>query len=146
MTGSGGGKSTAAAAWSPASAAACGGIFKGGLGALVGDPFQSGASSVLGGLGGLFGGSGNQDFSGAVGGAASGGGLFSGPIWAAFGSIFGFARGGIVPSAAGGWSVPSLGTGGTLANLHSNEMVLPANISQGLQGAIAGGSLGEAAA
>ena len=47
-----------------------------------------------------------------------------------------------MPSAAGGWSVPQLGPGGVLANLHSNEMVLPANISQGLQGAIAGGGLG----
>jgi hypothetical protein len=32
-----------------------------------------------------------------------------------------------------------LGPSGTLAQLHSNEMVLPANISQGLQGMIAGG-------
>jgi len=42
-----------------------------------------------------------------------------------------------VPSAQGGWAVPSLGPGGVLAQLHSNEMVLPANISQGLQNLIA---------
>ena len=46
-------------------------------------------------------------------------------------------RGGIVPSAQGGWAVPSLGPGGVLAQLHSNEMVLPANISQGLQSMLA---------
>ena len=53
------------------------------------------------------------------------------------GSLFGFERGGIMPSAQGGWAVPSLGPGGVLAQLHSNEMVLPANISQGLQNLIA---------
>src|SRR5262249_53397616 len=50
----------------------------------------------------------------------------------------GFEDGGIVPSAQGGWAVPSLGPGGVLAQLHSNEMVLPANISQGLQNLITG--------
>jgi len=50
------------------------------------------------------------------------------------GALFGFARGGIVPSAAGGWALPSLGPGGVLARLHSQEMVLPANISTMLQG------------
>jgi hypothetical protein len=107
---------------------------------------------VLGSLvGGLF---------GKVGGAAGGGilsmlgGLFGAGSSAAvssfgiptalmaLGAPFGFEHGGIVPSAAGGWSVPQLGPGGVLANLHSNEMVLPANISQGLQGAIAGGGIG----
>jgi hypothetical protein len=39
-----------------------------------------------------------------------------------------------VPSAAGGWALPSLGSGGVLARLHSQEMVLPANISQMLMG------------
>ena len=53
--------------------------------------------------------------------------------------MFGFAQGGIVPSAAGGWAVPSMGPGGVLAQLHSNEMVLPAGISQGLQNMIGGG-------
>jgi len=61
------------------------------------------------------------------------------------GSLFGFEHGGIVPSAQGGWALPSLGPGGVLAQLHSNEMVLPANISQGLQAAIAGGGLGAGA-
>lgn len=50
-----------------------------------------------------------------------------------------FDKGGIVPSAAGGWVVPALGSGGTLAMLHSQEMVLPAGISQGLQNLVAGG-------
>jgi hypothetical protein len=53
-----------------------------------------------------------------------------------------FDKGGIVPSAAGGWVVPALGSGGTLAMLHSQEMVLPAGISQGLQSMIAGGGGG----
>jgi hypothetical protein len=53
-----------------------------------------------------------------------------------------FDKGGIVPSAAGGWVVPAMGSGGTLAMLHSQEMVLPANISQGLQNMIAGGGGG----
>lgn len=35
----------------------------------------------------------------------------------------GFAKGGIVPSAQGGWALPSLGSGGILARLHSQEMV-----------------------
>jgi hypothetical protein len=69
----------------------------------------------------------------AAGAAASGGGgLFS---W--IGGLFGFARGGIVPSAAGGWVLPSF-AGATPALLHAQEMVLPADISQGLQGMIAG--------
>ena len=50
-----------------------------------------------------------------------------------------FGQGGIVPSAAGGWVVPTLGSGGTLAMLHAQEMVLPAGISQGLQNMIASG-------
>jgi hypothetical protein len=72
----------------------------------------------------------------AAGAAAGGGGLFS---WA--GGLLGFARGGIVPSAAGGWVVPNFG-GATPALLHAREMVLPADISQGLQGMIAGGGGG----
>jgi hypothetical protein len=67
---------------------------------------------------------------GAAGGAASGGGGLFGWI----GGLLGFARGGIVPSAEGGWALPSLGPGGVLAKLHSQEMVLPANISMMLQG------------
>ena len=42
-----------------------------------------------------------------------------------------------MPSAAGGWAVPSFGSGGILAQLHSNEMVLPAGLSQFVQSAAA---------
>ncbi|MGH7029138.1 MAG: hypothetical protein ACREE9_17670 [Stellaceae bacterium] len=125
----------------------------GGLGKLLG-------SSLAGGSGG--GGSGDQDFWGGVSGAGedivgggisqglfgsggllgalglgslvSGGGIF-GSLFKGVGSLFGFEHGGIVPSAAGGWMVPST----SLAMLHANEMVLPANISQGLRSMIAGG-------
>jgi hypothetical protein len=106
-------------------------------------------------LGGSTGAGAVGDVTGLAGGAAAaagGGGLFG---W--LGSLFGgssalpsaaallaFAKGGIVPSAAGGWAVPALGSGGTLARLHSNEMVLPANISQGLQDMIGGGGAGTA--
>jgi hypothetical protein len=71
------------------------------------------------------------DAFGGIGAAASssGGGLFSG-IGSFFSSILpSFGQGGIVPSAAGGWTVPQLGPGGVLAQLHSQEMVLPANVS-----------------
>jgi hypothetical protein len=49
--------------------------------------------------------------------------------------------GGIIPSAAGGWSLPSF-PGAQPAMLHSREMVLPAHISDGLQSAIGRGGLG----
>ena len=92
----------------------------------------------------------DQDFSGGLAGAgaevvgsglaegAGVGGLFGsnglvGGLFKGIGSLFAFERGGVVPSAQGGWAVPSLGPGGVLAQLHSNEMVLPANISEGLQ-------------
>jgi len=74
----------------------------------------------------------------AAGAAAGGGGFFS---WV--GSLLGFARGGIVPSAAGGWALPNF-PGATPALLHAREMVLPANISEGLQNMIAGGGTGDA--
>jgi hypothetical protein len=103
--------------------------------------------------GGLLRGS-DQDFSGGLagageevagGGLAEGlglGGLFGsgglvGGLFKDIGTLFAFEGGGIVPSAQGGWAVPSLGPGGVLAQLHSNEMVLPANISQGLQSMLA---------
>jgi len=96
----------------------------------------------------------DQDFSGGLAGAgeevagsglAQGLGLGSlfgsgglvGGLFKSIGTLFAFERGGIVPSAQGGWAVPSLGPGGVLARLHSNEMVLPANISQGLQSMLA---------
>jgi len=73
-----------------------------------------------------------------AGAAAGGGGFFS---W--LGGLFSFAGGGIVPSAAGGWALPNC-AGATPALLHAREMVLPADISQGLQGMIAGGGAGDA--
>lgn len=71
--------------------------------------------------------------------AASGAGtaVSAGGSGAGFlGSIFGglFARGGIVPSAAGGMIVGGAGiNGGMLSILHPEEMVLPAHISQSVQ-------------
>jgi hypothetical protein len=76
-------------------------------------------------------------------GASAGAGAGLGSVLAAgFGALFGFSGGGIVPSAAGGWAVPSFQGGGVLSMLHSNEMVLPADISKGLQGMIASGGGG----
>jgi hypothetical protein len=71
-----------------------------------------------------------------LGGAATGGGIFS---W--LGGLLAFGRGGIVPSAARGWALPSF-AGARPALLHGSEMVLPANISEGLQGMIAQGGAG----
>jgi hypothetical protein len=63
---------------------------------------------------------GEQDFSGGVAGAgdlagaaSGGGGLFSAA--SALLPLLAFAQGGIVPSAAGGWALPSLGSGGGCA-------------------------------
>lgn len=86
-----------------------------------------GISEGLFGSGGLFGALGFDNL-------FSGGGLF-GSVFKGLGSLFSFEQGGIVPSAAGGWMVPNT----SLAMLHTNEMVLPANISQGLQAMINGG-------
>jgi hypothetical protein len=86
-----------------------------------------GVSAGLFGSGGLFGALG-------LGSLFSGGGIF-GSLFGGIGSLFGFEHGGIVPSAQGGSMVPST----SLAMLHANEMVLPADISQGLQSMIAGG-------
>lgn len=71
---------------------------------------------------------------GAAGGVGGGVGLLDNLPGAFSLGTLAFARGGIVPSAAGGWALPSLGPGGVLARLHSQEMVLPANISQMLIG------------
>jgi hypothetical protein len=77
----------------------------------------------------------------AGGAAAGGGGLFG---W--LGDLLAFSKGGIVPSAARGWALPSF-AGATPALLHSREMVLPASISEGLQNIIArGGASGGAGA
>ena len=124
---------------------------------IVAEFVNSAVKGVFGQIGALLGASavgGDQDFSGALTGAgeavASGGvaqglgsnGLFGsggiGGLFEGISNLFVFQQGGIVPSAQGGWAVPSLGPGGILAQLHSNEMVLPANISQGLQSMLAG--------
>src|SRR6266481_6769273 len=123
---------------------------------IVAEFVNSAVKGVFGQIGALLGGSavgGDQDFSGeltgageaVVGGGVAHGlgstGLFGsggiGGLFEGISSLFVFQRGGIVPSAQGGWAVPSLGPGGVLAQLHSNEMVLPANISQGLQAMMA---------
>ena len=100
----------------------------------------TGEDIVGGGISaGLFGSSGLLGTLG-LGSLVSGGGIF-GSLFKGIGSLFGFEHGGIVPSAQGGWMVPST----SLAMLHANEMVLPANISQGLQSMIAGGGGGAGA-
>lgn len=61
------------------------------------------------------------------------------------GGLFGLQHGGIIPSAAGGWSLPAF-AGATPAMLHAQEMVLPADLSQGLQNLIrSGGGAAQAA-
>jgi hypothetical protein len=127
---------------------------------IIAEFVNSAVKGVFGQIGNFFGasilagGGADQDFSGGLTGAgeevvgsglAEGLGLSSllgsggilGSLFKGIGTLFGFEHGGIVPSAQGGWAVPSLGPGGVLAQLHSNEMVLPANISQGLQNLIA---------
>jgi hypothetical protein len=127
---------------------------------IIAEFVNSAVKGVFGQIGNFFGasilggGGGDQDFSEGLTGAgeevvgsglAEGLGLSSlfgsggilGSLFKGIGTLFGFEHGGIVPSAQGGWAVPSLGPGGVLAQLHSNEMVLPANISQGLQNLIA---------
>jgi hypothetical protein len=80
----------------------------------------------------------------AVGTGFSAIGAFSG-IKSFFGWIGSFFhQGGIVPSAAGGWALPAF-AGATPAMLHSQEMVLPADLSQGLQNMIRGGGAAHAA-
>ncbi|MBV9858759.1 MAG: hypothetical protein JO038_01435 [Alphaproteobacteria bacterium] len=73
------------------------------------------------------------DLAGAAAGGSAGGWGFSGLL-----DLVGFARGGIVPSAARGWALPSF-AGAVPALLHEREMVLPADISQGLQNMIGSG-------
>jgi hypothetical protein len=104
--------------------------FWGGITGAGEDIVGGGISAGLFGSGGLLGTLG-------LGSLVSGGGIF-GSLFKGIGSLFGFEHGGIVPSAQGGWMVPST----SLAMLHANEMVLPANISQGLQSMIAGGGGG----
>ena len=126
---------------------------------IIAEFVNSAVKTAFGQIGNFFGaslrggGGADQDFSGGLTGAgeevvggiaesSSLGSLFGsrgilGSLFKGVGALFGFEHGGIVPSAQGGWAVPSLGPGGVLAQLHSNEIVLPANISQGLQNLIA---------
>ncbi len=62
----------------------------------------------------------------------------AGPAAAGEASVM--AAAGSIASAAGGWVVPS----DQLAMVHQNEMILPASLSQGLQGMISGGGGGGA--
>jgi hypothetical protein len=111
----------------------------GGSGGILGSLLGSGGM-----LSGLFGGA--SDFSGGITGAgtAVAGGGFTDFLTtaASFLPFLGFAHGGIVPSAAGGWAIPSFQSGGLLAQLHSGEMVLPADLSEGMQGMIRSGGGG----
>ena len=132
---------------------------------IIAEFVNSAVKGVFGQIGSLFGasllagGGGDRDFSGGLTGSGEevlgtgnaessgfgslfGSGGILGSLFKGIGTLFGFEGGGIVPSAQGGWAVPSLGPGGVLAQLHSNEMVLPANISQGLQNLIASPSAG----
>ena len=128
---------------------------------IVAEFVNSAVKGALGQIGALWGAGavgGDQGFSGALTGAGEavvgsgvvqglgstglfGSGGIIGNLFEGIGTLFAFQQGGIVPSAQGGWAVPSLGPGGVLAQLHSNEMVLPANISQGLQAILAGPSV-----
>jgi hypothetical protein len=49
-----------------------------------------------------------------------------------------FSQGGVVPSAAGGMIVGGNASGGMLSILHPNEMVLPKQLSEGVQDMISG--------
>jgi hypothetical protein len=89
-----------------------------------------GASAATSGAGAL---------AAAGGGAAAGAAAEGGGIFGFLGGLLAFARGGIVPSAAGGWALPNF-PGAAPALLHAREMVLPAPISEGLQSMIASGS------
>jgi hypothetical protein len=101
------------------------------LGAMTVALGGSAAASAAGGAASVAGGAAS-----AAGAAAGGGGFFS---W--LGGLLAFSRGGIVPSAASGWALPSF-AGATPALLHSREMVLPAPISEGLQQMIGSGGGG----
>lgn len=109
----------------------------------VKDVFGELSKLLGGGLAGAAASGADQDFSGGVGSAVGGflsGGIFDN-LFGGIGTLLGFSRGGIVPSAQGGWMVPST----SLAMLHADEMVLPADISRGLQTMIAGGGSAPAA-
>jgi hypothetical protein len=97
-------------------------------------------------LAGTFGATAATSGAGALGAAGAGAELGSaassgGGLLGFLGSLFAFAQGGIVPSAARGWALPNF-PGATPALLHAREMVLPAPISEGLQNMIAQGGGG----
>ncbi|MGD9613840.1 MAG: D-alanyl-D-alanine carboxypeptidase family protein [Alphaproteobacteria bacterium] len=97
------------------------------------------AGSVVGGIGGAVGGIGKLAGTAAgVAAAPATGGL---SLLGTIGSWLFGKRGMIVPSAAGGWALPSF-PGIQPALLHAEEMVLPAPISKGIQNAISGGGFG----
>jgi hypothetical protein len=44
-----------------------------------------------------------------------------------------------VPSAAGGWHIPSFADGGILAKVHGGEMILPKDVTDKVLGGGSGG-------
>jgi len=103
-----------------------------GVGEGVGDVLGNAVSRSIFGLPGQAG----QAITATAASSAGSGGLFG-----LLGGLFAFAKGGIVPSAAGGWALPNF-AGTTPALLHAREMVLPAPISEGLQNLIGSGASG----
>lgn len=109
------------------------------MAAASGTSAVTGAASAAGSAGGLL--------SGLTTAAKWGLALFAAPetggaslaLAAGTGGLY--SKGGIVPSAAGGWALPSF-PGMQPAMLHSREMVLPAHISEGLQNMIGKGGGG----
>lgn len=89
--------------------------------------------------------------SSALSAAGSAGGLLGGVK--TIGGWLGFAKGGVVPAAAGGWVVPaaaggwslppSFGSDRVMAALTPGEMVLPTHLSDGLQQMIGAGPGGD---
>jgi Prophage tail length tape measure protein len=72
-------------------------------------------------------------------GAASAGGSVLGWIGRGLMSLIPFSEGGIVPAAAGGWSLPSsFGTDRVMAALTPGEMVLPRHLSDGVRQMVGG--------
>lgn len=113
------------------------GLIGGGLGSAFGGLFGGSAGAGVGieatDVASMWGGGGADAVQAGLGGAVGGGGLFSG-IGSLFTGLLGLFEKGGIASAARGWIVPSFQSGGILSMLHENEMVLPSNISQGLQG------------
>jgi hypothetical protein len=95
-------------------------------------PLSSGFQSLLSSITSMFGGSGMGSMLASLGSDAM----------SAL-SLFGFADGGIVPSAAAGMIVDSsIATGagrGILAQVHPREMILPSHLSDGIQNLISSG-------